>query len=118
MGDLSRQRKKFSERTLCEDSFREMVKTNNIYKAPGNKRYYLNLSVEKKSKIKTELFVLLKKIFEGVSLDAQKKMDLSNFLNEISFEYSPSVFYKQEHNFSNPSFDEFIKETVLYYDLE
>lgn len=87
-------------------------KTNDLYKSPGNKKYFLNISLNQEL-LKADLAFLINKVFEGIELNHSIKENIIEFFKGISFEYSIYVFY-EVNDFATPKFDAILKEIILF----
>ena len=94
------------------------AKTNNIFRFSGQKQYYIDYQNDDPALLKANIITLLRKIFNKKELNESEREKIFEFLKEISFNYSPSIYFTQDHKFSTPKFDEFIREIILFYDLD
>ncbi len=87
-------------------------KTKGFYHKPGGRLYFLSLS-EERNALKAQITFLLKKILGEVDLSITIKQEIIDFFREINFHYSIYIF-STDHKFSNPEFDDYIEDLILY----
>lgn len=83
-------------------------KTKGLYTAPGKQRYYLDLSDEREIPMDKVAF-MFRLVFEG-HLDLDGMDRVLKFCNKVAYDDAILVFELASHIFSNPSFDEVVKE--------
>ena len=86
-------------------------KTKGFYHNPGGRLYFLSLSNERNA-LKAQITFLLKKIIDDIQLSIMFKQEIIDFFTEINFKYSLYIF--STDNFSNPEFDDYIEDLILY----
>ncbi|MDD5181839.1 MAG: hypothetical protein PHC66_01555 [Candidatus Nanoarchaeia archaeon] len=87
-------------------------KIKGLFKTPGNQKYYVEL--DKDQKIFTEeLSFIFKRVFDDYSLSLKEREELYKFCNEIS-KKDYLIFNTVSHKFSEPKYDDMIKEALFY----
>jgi hypothetical protein len=86
-------------------------KIKQLYKSPGDHKYYLDL-YDGSQLFQEKLSYLLWEIFDG-NLSNQEKDEIINFFNEISSKKSIFVFELNEHIFSMPKYDVLIEDCLM-----
>ncbi len=84
-------------------------KVDRIYKAPGNQKYYLDVSEGDEINIE-KVSYLFKKVFEG-TMDLSNMDEIVDFCKQIFLENSNSL-YKEGSEFSHPRYDLSLKEAA------
>ncbi len=83
-------------------------KTKGLYTAPGKQRYYLDLYDEKEIPV-DRIALMFRLVFEG-DLDLDGMDQVLKLCNTVAYDDAILVFELGSHVFSNPSFDEVVKE--------
>lgn len=86
-------------------------KTKGLFKALGNQKYYLDVYQEDELS-QNDLAYLFWLVFEG-KLNPETVNGLVNFLNAIAYEKNIFVFDLKKHIFSNPIFDDIIRDALI-----
>ena len=89
------------------------AKTKNIYQNPGKRRYYLDIP-KNIDFIKTNLKFLLKKVLDNVEITEAKRLEILEFLNKLSFEFSIYIFEEKDDFYFNSEFNELIEDLVYF----
>jgi len=87
-------------------------RTKSILNAAGGQKYFLDLWDGKKLKMR-DLQFLLKKIFEGSSLDSRMINNILNFFKEIAHTKDKYIFDIDKHIFTRFEYDSLIKDIVI-----
>lgn len=86
--------------------------TKGIYKAPGQQKYYLDLS-DNCDLFKDQLIYLFNLVIGNKQISYSEINDLSDFCRNISNEKNIYVFAPQDHIFSKSEYDEVINDILL-----
>ncbi len=88
-------------------------KTRGLFKFSGKKQYYLELS-NNVDNFMEDLKFLINKVLDGKELDIELKRNILAYFNYISSKYSVYLFDFDVHKYSNPEFDELLKDLILF----
>jgi hypothetical protein len=86
--------------------------TGGIFTALGNQKYFLNVYIDN-SISKEGLLFILRKIFEGISLDIVNIQKISDFCRDIAHTKDTMIFDPKKHIFSGHTYDYFIKDLLI-----
>lgn len=88
-------------------------KTRGLFKAPGNRKYFLDLYLDSKIS-KDGLSHLFKLIFDEKILAIPDINEIDSFCRYIANNKNIYIFDPREHIFSRPEYDEIIRDTLLF----